>query len=451
MTPEDRVGIVIFDSTVSLVLPLTPLGESTSIGKVDQSLARLDYTGRYTFSAEAIERAHRELKDKGRAEAIPVVVFLTDGLIDTGDPQRDRDKRAWLTGPLLDEMKKRGERVYGMALGPQADFQLVQTLGQGTNTGYGEIKDAAEIQARIEELQRILAAGVPAVVAAQSGRGNASKAPEVVVVQGAPNWSTVLIVSGFVLALVAIAWLARGKLAGGETTSSGGAPALAVQAGLTIPGACLVVPEGLGRAGETAVELDSKETWIGTNSEGTALCVLGDQISANHFRIVYDDMARSFCAIDNSANGTWLWKAAAREGAQLLRLEREKPARLSDGDRIVLPGFGREKALEFHLTSKYAPDRPAGATRLVTAAAFLKAGRAEYPILSFTLVGFNEAGTLAIGPGTPVDSRLLIERLTPVGDVSGDTYHLSCQASGVGLMVRRLNLALSTICGRVTV
>jgi hypothetical protein len=104
---------------------------------------------------------------------------------------------------------------------------------------------------------------------------------------------------------------------------------------------------------------------------------------------------------------------------------------LTEGDRIVLPGLGREKALEFHLTSKFSPDRPAGATRLATAAAFLRSGRTEYPVLSFTAVGFNEAGVLTIGTATPKDERVLIERLTPEGDDAVDSYRLTCQGDGV--------------------
>jgi hypothetical protein len=349
LTAEDRVGLVVFDSAASLVLPLTPNIGNTATTGLDQALRHLDYKGRFTYSAEAVERAHRELKDRGRAGALQVMVFLTDGLIDTGDAQRDRDKRAWLTGPLLDELKQRGVRVFGIALGPQADFQLVQTLGQGTNTGYGEIGNVEEVGDRIRQLERILAAGVPTAAAAHAA-DSPHKVQDVVVVQGGPSALVVgLIVAGVLVTLGLAAWLARRFLVGVPPPSA--APRVGSgQPEVKIPGACLVVPPGVGKAGETAVELTSLRTWVGANSEGTALCVPGDQISANHFRIEYDSEARAFTVIDNSANGTWLLGATAA-GGSFVRLDRDKPVRLAEGDRIVLPGLGRERALEFHLTT----------------------------------------------------------------------------------------------------
>jgi hypothetical protein len=111
-----------------------------------------------------------------------------------------------------------------------------------------------------------------------------------------------------------------------------------------------------------------------------------------------------------------------------VRMERGKPHRLCDGDRIVLPGLGQEKALEFRLTSKYAPDRPAGATCFASAVAYLKVGQSEFPLLSFTCVGFDAKGAFVAEPGTPADNRFLISRL---GEAGSERYVLSRQGGSV--------------------
>jgi Mg-chelatase subunit ChlD len=131
----DRVAIVIFDHRVDLAVPLTAL-DPNSRPRVLAALERIDYRGRFTDSPSAMERALYELKTAGRAEAQRQIVFLTDGIVDTGDPARDQEQASWLRQELADDAARHGIKVYGLAFTEDADLQLIQSLAVRTGGEY---------------------------------------------------------------------------------------------------------------------------------------------------------------------------------------------------------------------------------------------------------------------------------------------------------------------------
>ena len=109
MDPDTHIGMVFFDSDAREVLPLTRLGDTTAEA-LNQKLDGLDYRGRRTNLAAALERAIYSLKQQGRAEASRSVVFLTDGVIDMADRAKDRDSARWLRDELPPMQRNRGSR-----------------------------------------------------------------------------------------------------------------------------------------------------------------------------------------------------------------------------------------------------------------------------------------------------------------------------------------------------
>ena len=83
-------GVIIFDQNARLVMPLTP---ATAAGKAKlaASLDGMNYRGKFTDSPAAIERAIFELKSKARPDAVKTIVFVSDGVVDTGSALRDSE------------------------------------------------------------------------------------------------------------------------------------------------------------------------------------------------------------------------------------------------------------------------------------------------------------------------------------------------------------------------
>ena len=88
LNDSTRLAIIIFDQDVRLAMPLAFLSEQ-SREQVVQSLEQVSYKGLFTDSPAAIERAIYELKNAGREEAQKFIVFMTDGIVDTGNTQKD--------------------------------------------------------------------------------------------------------------------------------------------------------------------------------------------------------------------------------------------------------------------------------------------------------------------------------------------------------------------------
>ncbi len=100
-----RIGLVSFSEDARLDVSLT-----RDIGAIIDGLDGL-VAGSDTNLADAIRTARAELESAGRAEALPVMILLTDGQygVDDEDPlQLAADARAW------------GAQIYTIGLGPEA-------------------------------------------------------------------------------------------------------------------------------------------------------------------------------------------------------------------------------------------------------------------------------------------------------------------------------------------
>jgi pSer/pThr/pTyr-binding forkhead associated (FHA) protein/Mg-chelatase subunit ChlD len=140
-----RLGIVVFDKTARLVLPLTQTGEPAFQLGVNTAVRTIDYSGQRTDIPGAIESALYELHLRGRSGARHVIVLFTDGYIDLGNEGKDIDRAQWLTTDLVAEAQKNNVSIYGIAFTDQADFQLLQSLSQETGGQYFRVQRPADI------------------------------------------------------------------------------------------------------------------------------------------------------------------------------------------------------------------------------------------------------------------------------------------------------------------
>jgi Mg-chelatase subunit ChlD len=165
LSGDSRVGMVIFDSDARLIEPLTSLKTEAQRRQFEASLQSVNFEGAYTNSPAGIERALYELKTKGRPKARKAVIFLTDGIIDTGDVVRDREQSRWLRDDLASESQEAGVRIFGVAFTESADVQLIQTLALKTNGEYFRAYQVEDIPGVLRKIIDIVDEPVEAVVA----------------------------------------------------------------------------------------------------------------------------------------------------------------------------------------------------------------------------------------------------------------------------------------------
>ncbi len=150
-----RVGVVIFDQGVRLPVPLTDASLSNR-DAILNSIEEINYKGLFTDSPAGIERAIYELKNNGRAEAQKSIIFMTDGIVDTGAPDRDLEKSKWLREDLAPDAADNEIKIFGIAFTEAADFQLIQSIAQKTDGEYYRALKASDLQNVFEQIDKII-------------------------------------------------------------------------------------------------------------------------------------------------------------------------------------------------------------------------------------------------------------------------------------------------------
>ncbi|GAB6906891.1 hypothetical protein DESC_940101 [Desulfosarcina cetonica] len=148
-----RVAMVRFDQQARLLEPLSSLSDPKTRQALTESLNQIDYRGRFTDSAAGLERAVYELKTAGRPDARQSIIFLTDGIVDTGSPKKDAELTRWLKTDLVDDCTASGIHILGIAFTEKADFPLIQTLASRTDGVYFRATRAEDIAGVLDQIQ----------------------------------------------------------------------------------------------------------------------------------------------------------------------------------------------------------------------------------------------------------------------------------------------------------
>jgi len=332
-----RLGMVIFDETAELIEPLTTLDNAQIRASFLKSLDLIDFRGKFTNSPAGIERAVYELKTKGRGDAEKIIIFLTDGIVDTGNKNQDLEKEKWLKEDLTQDSKNAGIRIFGIAFTDKADFRLIQTLAVRTEGEYFRVFEVADLQVVFTKIKEIIAkAAVPKtdvslaetkVVAPAKQKGPVEEQ-----LQDRPgmaekkyNWlfllmSTIIVVMGLTVLLQVVR---KRKSQTPRPMAVKGAAGTVLDSGPSMPQAVLidvgkaVSPESL------TLPLKKDVLRIGRD-KGNDIIISRETVSSFHATIEFKD-GYFYLEDLRSTNGTRLNND---------KLRHNEPVRLKSGDRI---------------------------------------------------------------------------------------------------------------------
>jgi Mg-chelatase subunit ChlD len=286
LSNDSRVGIIVFDDKADFAMPLTSIANPDLEKNVEKSLQRLSYNGKYTNTPIAIEKAIYELKQNGRKDVEKLIIFMTDGFIDTGDVKKDGELRKWLKEELIVDAKKSGIRIFSLAFTEEADFELIQTLAVNTGGGYyraGKIEDLEKVFGNIQ--QAII---IPIV-----------KTTPITVKEGISNELLLVAIVGLViLAIVVIGVRSKRKVEN---------PGVVESQQMALPHAILEDIESI--TGKKEIRLSKKDISIGRavgdGKPSVDIAIPQHTVSALHATIEYRD--NSFFLTDRrSTNKTFL-------------------------------------------------------------------------------------------------------------------------------------------------
>jgi Mg-chelatase subunit ChlD len=337
-----QVGMVLFDQTARLLKPLTPIAGVQAEQELIAALQKIDYRGQRTNTPVGIERALYELKTNGRPLAQKGIVFITDGIVDTGSPEKDQELTRWLKQDLTAECKQMGIRIFGIALTDAADFSLIQALAQRTDGEYFRTYEAAEISGVLRQIQAHMMPKpkpalaplpllpvppeqkpvAPAQISPPQPSAPASSAQAVVVTEKS-GW---LITA--TLALVIVALVAALVFFFIQNLKRKGAVAPKAAKQLDIPEAQLEDLDRVCGQDKIFTPLDKARINIG-RSQRNDVVIQQPAVSGFHATIEFRNMA-FYLEDQRSTNGTQL------NGR---RLAANEPVRLKSGDRITFAKY----------------------------------------------------------------------------------------------------------------
>jgi len=81
---------------------------------------------------------------------------MTDGIVDTGNADRDLEKTKWLKEDLAADAADAGIRIFGIAFTENADFELIQSLAQNTDGEYYRALLADDLQKVFSNLNTLI-------------------------------------------------------------------------------------------------------------------------------------------------------------------------------------------------------------------------------------------------------------------------------------------------------
>jgi len=365
LSKDSHVGMVVFDHGARLVHPLTRVG-ARSEETFSESLEQVDYEGQWTDSPAGIERALYEFKTHGRADSRKIIVFLSDGIIDSGDSVRDTEASRWLREDLALQSRSADIQIFGIAFTETADVRLIQALATKTRAEYFRAYRAEDIPDVLSSILTFVAEPetpllqarepVPSVVAGApplAGSANSTADTPTATTpaesgdrdSGLPFY--VILALAIAAALVAIAAGVMVLRQRNETPTKASAPE-----GLTTklrdliairprkPLAKLVDLMRASSARDGVISLSLKSNRLKVGREGNNdVPIRKGTISSFHATIDYRD-GYYYVEDQRSTNGTFLNRR---------KLEPHQPAQLKSGDRIQFAAFDFEFIVSNHV------------------------------------------------------------------------------------------------------
>lgn len=304
LASEDAAGLVVFGAQAKAAHLLGPLADEGRQKDLLEAIARIRYADPRTNMAAGIERGMYELKQHGRTEAMPILIFLTDGIMDTGSKARDAEMREWLRTRLLPGAREARIRIFSVALTEEADYALIQEMASVTGGDYYRAINAREIAGIFHRIR----AGFRQAPVAPSPPLPAPSAPSVP--PAAPSilvlsWPWIAVGAGFTILLVAVLIMSR-RLRLARAQLSQASPSSTVPP--TVPRVRLdgrLPPAQLRdmRTGKST-QLTKPLTRIGRAPDND-LVIPELQVSAHHAEIEYRQ-GHFFLRDLRSTNGTWV-------------------------------------------------------------------------------------------------------------------------------------------------
>jgi Mg-chelatase subunit ChlD len=128
---QDRVGIISFSDNGYPVLGLTKAGMANQ-PRLFAAVEKVSEKGAYTNLHAALAKGLEVLAREGDPQRRRMLVLMTDGKMDTGDWDQDRNLIDTIRTGLVEQARQAGIEVYTIAFTEASDMALMQEIAERT-------------------------------------------------------------------------------------------------------------------------------------------------------------------------------------------------------------------------------------------------------------------------------------------------------------------------------
>ncbi len=149
MRASDRIGLLGFDETASIRIPLTPAPELR--GRMGRIISKIPARGRHTNLFSALELPLHILPGEGKGTGF--IILLTDGKMDTGSPREDRLLEERILKELIPRMKRKKIRLFAVVLSGEPDSSVFpERITSASGGGTFRISNSREIHMALSQI-----------------------------------------------------------------------------------------------------------------------------------------------------------------------------------------------------------------------------------------------------------------------------------------------------------
>jgi hypothetical protein len=133
---DDRAAVVSFTDKGIELIPLTDIDNNENREKLMNAIDKITSDGLYTNLYEAFDSGYNILSKGNNAGREKIIVLMSDGMMDVGDADKDRELMQKLKNSLAADLKSDGIKVYTIAFTEQSDRKLLEKISKKTGGFY---------------------------------------------------------------------------------------------------------------------------------------------------------------------------------------------------------------------------------------------------------------------------------------------------------------------------
>lgn len=133
---QDRLSVVSFSSQAWPITYLTPLESDKQLNQALRATDKISHKGMHTNIHSAISKGIEFLKESDQLNREPIIILMSDGQMDVGNPVKSKQLREQIFEDLLPQLIEHNIKIYSIAFTEASDQELLQEIADATDGRY---------------------------------------------------------------------------------------------------------------------------------------------------------------------------------------------------------------------------------------------------------------------------------------------------------------------------